>query len=183
VALVGNRLYQMAYSIGAETEPTSPDVLHFLNSFALTGAAAWVPYAPADERYRIDMPADPKVSSETLANGVLQTKASVVWIAASYAVTTADYPDAPFDASMAAKLLADARDAAASGHELVRDQPITVAGTPGREYTIAQGDGMTTVTRSAFVGTRLYQVTYGTRDRTEPAPPDMRRFFDSFVPK
>jgi hypothetical protein len=183
VTLVGNRLYQMAYSIGAETEPTSPDVLHFLNSFALTALAPWVPYGSADGRYRIDMPADPKVSSETLANGVLQTEVAVVELAARYAVTTADYPDASLDASMAAKRLADARDAAAAGHELVRDQPITLVGNPGREYTIARGDGTTIVTRSTLVGTRLYRVTYATRDQTEPPPPDMLRFFDSFALK
>jgi hypothetical protein len=146
-------------------------------------AQTWATYESEAGRFRVDMPGKPDVSLQTSPNGNTQTAAMVLTASTAYLVMFGDSPPDTRSLLPPAELLEKIRDAQAHGQTLLRDQPITIAGNPGREYVIVRTDNMIHAVRATIVGKRLYQVIYAAEGQTEPTSPDMRRFLDSFVPK
>jgi hypothetical protein len=157
------------------------------------GAQTWSTYTSEAGRYRVDMPGTPKLSAPLVEgqDGISLTN-NQVWVAVgnvAYYTSYGDLPPSQIAGMTAAKTLEQVRDGPVDGdggghvgRKLLRDQPITIAGYPGREYVIALTTNYTLVVHSTLVGRRVYQVIYSAPGQTEPTSPDVRRFLDSFTP-
>jgi hypothetical protein len=152
------------------------------------GAAAqtWTTYTSVAGHFQIDMPGMPQLSATPVkimdGNTVVNYWGRLVVGPVAYYVSYGDYP-ARWFGLIGPEALEQVRDGSARGRTLVRDQPMTVAGGPGREYVVATSDRTISVVRSTLLGTRLYQVVYATMGQIEPTTPDVRRFLDSFALK
>ncbi|MDP3162581.1 MAG: hypothetical protein Q8N31_21420 [Reyranella sp.] len=149
------------------------------------GAQTWIEYRPADGRFRIEMPGTPVVSSVPLDVGkaprVMQIEAMTKIADVAFAATYTDMPDGLARSAPPEKLLERIRDGSVAGGQLLSDKPLTVGGLAAREYTF-NNFGLFMVTRSAWSGRRLYQITVAGRVAGIDRQPDTRRFLDSFTP-
>ncbi|CAN5855433.1 hypothetical protein BH11PSE3_BH11PSE3_32520 [soil metagenome] len=148
------------------------------------GAAAqtWTAFSPEGGRYKIDMPAPPKVATTTVsgANGNNPMTEAVVQLrGASYVASYVDYPDRVSTVHSSDVLLDRARDGMSSGNTIRGEQKITLGRTAGREFVIVEKNGNVNAIRIYWSRNRLYTLVVTGRAGIE-GQPDTRRFFDSF---
>ena len=147
-------------------------------------AQAWIEIRPEGGRYSILMPGAAQNSSEpiSLPDGRTVSMRQTIHETAdaAYLGTFTDYPADVMAGQDPEALLIRVRDGSARGHTVRRDQRISIAGNPGREYVIVQANGIVLVTRSLLVGQRLYQWIAAGRGNIETRP-ETRNFIDSFM--
>ena len=152
----------------------------------LSGAAmaqSWTAFSPEGGRYRVDMPAQPKVEGAPISWGgekLTMTEATVRQPAAVYLVSYVDYPDRIAMAASSDAMLDEVPNGMASGNTLRGEQKLTVGRATGREFTITEANGATNAVRLYWACNRLYQLMVTGRCGIENQP-DTRRFFDSFA--
>ncbi len=152
----------------------------------LTGTATaqgWMAYSPEGGRYRVDMPAQPRVEMVPISWGgekLTMTEATARLPAAVYLVSHVDYPDRIAMAASSDVMLDKVRNGMASGNTLRGEQKITLGRAAGREFTVTQANGATNAVRLYWARNRLYQLMVTGRAGIETQP-DTRRFFDSFT--
>ena len=152
----------------------------------LAGAAlaqGWTAYSPDGGRYRVDMPAAPKVSTAPIPVGpgqtVPMTEAEVRLGNVGYLASWVDYPERIARAASADLMLDRIRDGSSAGNTLRAEKKLTLGRFPGREYVVVQANGTNTAMRTYWVRGRLYQLMVTGTAGIE-AQPDTRRFFESF---
>ena len=152
----------------------------------LSGAAlaqGWAAYSPDGGRYRVDMPATPKVGTAPIPVGAGQTvpmtEAEVRLGNVAYLAAYVDYPERIARAASAELMLDRVRDGSSAGNTLRGEKKLTSGRFPGREYVVVQANGTNTAMRLYWVRGRLYQLMV-TGGAGIEAQPDTRRFFDSF---
>ena len=152
----------------------------------LAGAAlaqGWTAYSPDGGRYRVDMPAAPKVSTAPIPVGpgqtVPMTEAEVRLGNVGYLASYVDYPERIARGASAELMLDRVRDGSSAGNTLRAEKKLTLGRFPGREYVVVQANGTNTALRTYWVRGRLYQLMV-TGGAGIEAQPDTRRFFDSF---
>ncbi len=152
---------------------------------ALTAAQAqtWIEVKPEGGAYRVMVPGEVKFSQQTvaLAGGGSVQMYQALYETADMALlsTHVDYPDDVIRGQSPEQLLMNVRDGSAKGNKLRSDRALTVSGHPAREYVIVMANDLVSVTRSALVGTRLYQIIAVVAAGSE-SNPAIRRFIDSF---
>ena len=156
----------------------------WLLCFASTALAqGWTAYNPEGGRYRVDLPAQPKVETAPITWGgekLTMIEATVRQPAAVYLVSYVDYPDRIAMAASSDVMLDKVRNGMASGNTLRGEQKITLGRATGREFTITEANGTTTAVRLYWARNRLYQLMVAGRAGIENQP-GTRRFFDSFA--
>jgi hypothetical protein len=152
----------------------------------LAGAAlaqGWTAFSPDGGRYRVDMPAAPKVSTAPIPIGpgqtVPMTEAEVRLGNVGYLASWVDYPERIARAASADLMLDRIRDGSSAGNTLRAEKKLTLGRFLGREYVVVQANGTNTAMRTYWVRGRLYQLMV-TGGAGIEAQPDTRRFFDSF---
>ena len=146
-------------------------------------AQGWTAFSPEGGRYRIDMPAQPKVETAPISWGgekLTMTEATVRLPAAVYLVSYVDYPDRVAMAGSSDVMLDKVRNGMASGSTLSGERKIASGRAAGREFTIIQANGVANAVRLFWARNRLYQLMVTGRAGIETQP-DTRRFFDSFA--
>jgi hypothetical protein len=162
-------------------------VLLVANVGAPAWAQTWTTYTSEGGRYRVELPQQPQLST---ANAHLQDGSTPpVYLATATAgpatciVSYSDFPAHYLDGVPPERTLEQIRGVPTDDHKLLRDQPIIIAGHPGREYVVVLKNSRTLVFRTTLVGPRLYQLVYGVAGQIDPTSPDVRRFLDSFTPQ
>lgn len=146
-------------------------------------AQSWTAFSPEGGRYRIDMPASPRVSTTPIssANGtVSMTEAVLQTPGAVYVVSHVDYPERVAAAHSSDVLLDRARDGMVGGRTIRGEQRLTLGRTPGREFVIIEKNDNVNAVRIYWARNRLYTLMATGRPGIE-SQPDTRRFFDSFA--
>ena len=106
----------------------------------LTGAAVaqgWTAFSPEGGRYRVDMPAAPKVSTAPIPVGpgqtVPMTEAEVRLGNVGYLASWVDYPERIARAASADLMLDRIRDGSSAGNTLRAEKKLTLGRFMGRE--------------------------------------------------
>ena len=164
---------------------TAIALIGVVSSFAVDATAqSWTSYSPQGGRYRVDMPAAPKVDTAPISIGggqtVPMTEAVAPWQGATFLASFVDYPDRIARAVSTDLLLDRVRDGAAAGNVLRAERKLALGRFPGREYVIVQPNGVNTAVRTYWVRGRLYQLTVSGGAGIE-GQAATRRFFDSFA--
>lgn len=146
---------------------------------ATAAAQSWAAFSPEGGRFRIDMPAPPKVSTTTIsgANGTSPMTEAVAQVpGASYVASYVDYPDRVAMAHSSDVLLDRTRD----GHTIRGEEKLTLGRTAGRAFTIIEKNGSVSAVRIYWARNRLYTLAVTSRPGIQ-SQSDTQRFFDSFV--
>src|SRR5260370_28662306 len=121
----------------------------------LAGAAlaqGWTAYSPDGGRYRVDMPAAPKVSTAPIPIGpgqtVPMTEAEARLGNVGYLASWVDYPERIARAASADLMLDRVRDGPSAGNTLRAEKKLTLGRFPGREYVIVQANRTNTAMRT-----------------------------------
>lgn len=155
-------------------------------TLAVAGAAmaqGWTAFSPEGGRFRIEMPAPPKVGTTTISasNGTSpMTEAVVQMPGATYVASYIDYPDRVAMAHSSEVLLDRARDGMASGRTIRGERKLTAGRSAGREFVIVESNGTVNAVRLYWARNRLFTLAVTGRQGVETAP-DTQRFLDSFA--
>ncbi len=159
-------------------------IVWMLASAGLVHAQSWNEVRPEGGRYSVSMPGKAEASTQDvpLPDGrkVTMYQSTFETPKAAYLSTHVDYPADAIKDMTTETILNNVRDGSAKGHKVRIEQRITIAGHPAREYVIEQAGNLILVTRSVFIGRRLYQIIvvgYAGIDSN----PDTRKFLESFA--
>ena len=150
-------------------------------SMLLLGCAQNPPrpaFAPAGAGFSVQMPGTPQ--ERTNPNGTHMYAAQVGKLA--YIVGYHDLPPRVRPtASIRERVFDASRDAMTGqgGAKLLGEQDTTLDGHPGREMKLKTREGYFMQLKTAFNGSRLYQVSVVT-PMDESTAPEIKRFIDSF---
>ena len=167
---------------------------HFLAVLMAAGATAllpyqgraqgWLEYKPEGGRFRVDLPALPKIAivQVPIGNGntVPMTEATTVVSRVAYIVSYVDYPPAVTKGAAADVILTKVRDGAASGGSYRDEKKLQLGRVEGREYTVVQSNGNVAVTRTYWSRARLFSLVVDGKAGIETQPAT-RQFLDSFA--
>jgi hypothetical protein len=145
----------------------------------------WVPLAPADSFFRIDMPGEPQVVRRQVKLPFGDAPVNM-WVVddgdRAFIVGFTEYPDQVNEVASADELL----DSARNGHlqnvagRLVRDEPVERDGHRGRIIEIEAASGAAHVQGELVIAhSRLYQILATTKP-DERDGPRVTRFLASF---
>lgn len=167
---------------------------HFLAVLMAGGATAllpqaasaqgWMEYKPEGGRFRVDLPALPKIAIVQVpignGNAVPMTEATSVASRVAYIASYVDYPPAVTKGAAADVILSKVRDGAAAGGSYRDERKLQLGRAEGREYTVVQGNGNVAVTRTYWARGRLFTLVVDGRAGIETQPAT-RQFLDSFA--
>jgi hypothetical protein len=171
---------------------TIPTILTLLVLGVTVGVAAgaaaetWSEYRSAAGRYRVEMPGTPVLEESEVK--LAENRGTQMYEATvetpdneAYLCSYIDYPWDILSGQTPQQILIAARDATLvdEGDVLRSDRTISVAGFPGREYTIDRADTYVLVARTVMVRSRFYQVMVVTPPGRDTRPA-VRRFIESF---
>lgn len=149
-----------------------------------TRAQGWLEYKPEGGRFRVDLPALPKIVIVQVpignGNSVPMTEATSVVSQVAYIASYVDYPPAVTRGAAADVILTKVRDGAAAGGTYRDERKLQLGRTEGREYTIVQGNGNVAVTRTYWARGRLFTLVVDGKPGIA-SQPETRQFLDSFA--
>lgn len=147
-------------------------------------AQGWMEYKPEGGRFRVDLPALPKIAivQVPIGNGntVPMTEATSVVSRVAYIASYVDYPPAVTKGAAADVILTKVRDGAAAGGSYRDEKKLQLGRVEGREYTVVQGNGNVAVTRTYWARGRLFSLVVDGKAGIE-SQPATRQFLDSFA--
>ena len=166
---------------------------HFLAFLMAGGAAAllpvavraqgWMEYKPEGGRFRVDLPALPKIAivQVPIGNGntVPMTEATSVVSGIAYIASYVDYPPTVTKGAAADVILTHVRNGAAAGNSYRDETKLQIGRVEGREFTVVQGNGNVAVTRVYWSRGRLFQIVVDGKAGIEKHPAT-RQFLESF---
>lgn len=167
---------------------------HFL-ALLVTGSAAaflpkrasaegWLEYKPEGGRFRVDLPALPKIAivQVPIGNGntVPMTEATSLVSRVAYIASYVDYPPAVTRGAAADVILTQVRNGAAAGNSYRDEKKLQIGRVEGREFTVVQGNGNVAVTRIYWSRGRLFQLVVDGKAGIETQPAT-RQFLESFA--
>lgn len=166
----------------------------FLALLATAGAAAflpetvsaqgWMEYKPEGGRFRVDLPALPKIAivQVPIGNGntVPMTEATSVVSRVAYIASYVDYPPTVTKGAAADVILTHVRNSAATGNSYRDEKKLQIGRVEGREFTVVQGNGNVAVTRIYWARGRLFQLVVDGKAGIENQPAT-RQFLESFA--
>jgi hypothetical protein len=155
-------------------------------AFGYQQGAGWEKFNSPEGRFNILMPAKPEQKVKEVDSPVgkqtLYTY-SVLNNTGYFGVTYGDYPVEPNSAAQKETVLDRiTKSLAARGAEMIGEKKITLAGHPGREFTVdknIQGTDVVYNWRIYLVGQRLYQLAVVT-PKANAGSPDVAKFLTSF---
>ena len=167
---------------------------HFLAVLMAGGATAllphqgraqgWMEYKPEGGRFRVDLPALPKIAIVQVpignGNSVPMTEATSMVSRVAYIASYVDYPSAITKGAAADVILTKVRDGAAAGGSYRDEKKLQLGRAEGREYTVVQGNGNVAVTRTYWARGRLFTLVVDGKAGVETQPAT-RQFLDSFA--
>jgi hypothetical protein len=152
-------------------------------SAQLQVAQPWHEFKPDGGRYRVDMPALPKIAIVQVPTGggasVPMEEATAVVRRVSYIASYVDYPASVTKGAAADVILNQVRKGASTGNTVRDEKKLQLGRSEGREYTVVQANGNVAVTRIYWVRGRLYQLVVDGPATAEKAP-ETRKFLESF---
>jgi predicted Zn finger-like uncharacterized protein len=149
----------------------------------LAPSPKWRPHESRTGGFKVELPAEPRtdISAPGLGNADREKVVGArVWNQAVYAVGYEDIPRAGKrlpDEGYLADQVTELRTI--PNIQVLRDQPITVAGFPGHEVEFVAGNGGTYVLRLVIADHRLYRLVAGGKS-VRSGDENVRRFLDSF---
>jgi hypothetical protein len=150
--------------------------------FLILPGPQWHTHESDNGGFKVELPAPAQKNFKT--NGVKQQPGTTTegTILASrlevYAVAYRDIPRLANEEKALDDAVADMRNDG-NVRQVIRSEPVTVSGFPGREVEFRGADGGIYVARIVVAGSRLYQVIGGGQF-SKPGNPNVRRFLDSF---
>ena len=156
-----------------------------LASSSAFAADDWKDYSSPEGRFSVEFPGTPQQAKQPMQTKVGTLVARLTMLSSSnslfYGVLYLDYPKATLEKFSADDLLEGSRESAikrVKGGRLAGEEKISLAGNPGRQFTVdAPGDVRMTV-RVYLVMNRLYWLIASVKSGDKDADP--KRFFDSF---
>ena len=150
----------------------------------MAAAQAWMEYKPEGGRFRVDLPALPKIAivQVPIGNGntVPMTEATSVVSRVAYIASYVDYPPAVTKSAAADVILSHVRNSAAAGNTYRDETKLLIGRVEGREFTVVQGSGNVAVTRIYWSRGRLFQLVVDGKAGIENQPAT-RQFLESFA--
>ncbi len=147
-------------------------------------AQGWLEYKPEGGRFRVDLPALPKIAIVQLpignGNTVPMTEATAVVSRVAYIASYVDYPATVTKGAAADVILNTVRNGAASGGSYRDEKKLQIGRVEGREFTVVQPSGNVAVTRIYWSRGRLFQLVVDGQAGIE-SQPATRHFLDSFA--
>jgi len=152
--------------------PTSAQVI--------PAASEWINYTSAAGRCRFLMPAEPRVTEQSLETGAGKLVNNVFLALTQFAVFSVSYADIPPNTPKSKSLLDSVRKGVLNGIKgtLISSSNISHKGYPGREFQ-ALSDSGTYTARIFLVNARLYQLVVVAVPGKVPSA-DVHRFLNSF---
>lgn len=151
---------------------------------AMARAQGWLEYKPEGGRFRVELPALPKIAIVQVpignGNAVPMTEATCVVSRVAYIASYVDYPPAITKGAAADVILSRVRDGAATGGTYRDERKLQLGRVEGREYTVVQGNGNVAVTRTYWSRGRLFTLVVDGKAGIETQPAT-RQFLDSFA--
>lgn len=151
---------------------------------AMARAQGWLEYKPEGGRFRVDLPALPKIAivQVPIGNGntVPMTEATSLVSRVAYIASYVDYPPAVTKGAAADVILTQVRNGAAAGNSYRDEKKLQIGRVEGREFTVVQGNGNVAVTRIYWARGRLFQLVVDGTAGIENQPAT-RQFLESFA--
>jgi hypothetical protein len=149
-----------------------------------TRAQGWMEYKPEGGRFKVELPALPRIAivQVPIGNGntVPMTEATSMVSRVAYIASYVDYPSAVTKGAAADVILTKVRDGAAAGGSYREERKLQLGRVEGREYTVVQGNGNVAVTRTYWSRGRLFTLVVDGRAGIETQSAT-RQFLDSFA--
>ena len=147
-------------------------------------AQGWLEYKPEGGRFRVDLPALPRIAIVQVPignnNTVPMTEATSMVSQVAYIASYVDFPNTVTRGAAADVILTQVRNGAASGGSYRDEKKLQNGRVEGREYTIVQPNGNVAVTRTYWSRGRLFQLVVDGKPGIETQPAT-RQFLDSFA--
>jgi hypothetical protein len=147
-------------------------------------AQGWLEYKPEGGRFRVDLPALPKIAIVQMpignGNTVPMTEATAVVSRVAYIASYVDYPATVTKGAAADVILNTVRNGAAAGGSYRDEKKLQIGRVEGREFTVVQNDGNVAVTRIYWSRGRLFQLVVDGKAGIETQSAT-RHFLDSFT--
>lgn len=150
----------------------------------LARAQGWMEYKPEGGRFRVDLPALPKIAivHVSIGNGntVPMTEATSMVGQVAYVASYVDYPNTVTKGAAADVILTHVRNSAATGNSYRDEKKLQLGRAEGREYTVVLGNGNVAITRTYWSRGRLFQLVVDGKAGIETLPAT-RQFLESFA--
>jgi len=188
---VKQRLYQMLMA-GTEADVSSANATRFFNSFKLTADEQtanqpdWLEFAVPEGGFTILMPGKPE--KEIIPVTIPGEETSMYFYSFTSPEGTAfiaSYSDMNLDVASEDKVkmfldgVREGQVKSNKANKLIAEKSITLAGYPGREFTIKTPAGIT-ISRVYLVGNRVYQLFFVKPAGYQDGEKSGQRFLDSF---
>jgi hypothetical protein len=147
-------------------------------------AQGWMEYRPEGGRFRVDLPALPKIAIVQMpignGNTVPMTEATAVVSGVAYIASYVDYPATMTKGAAADVILNTVRNGAAAGGTYRDEKKLQIGRVEGREFTVVQPNGNVAVSRIYWARGRLFQLVVDGQAGIETQSAT-RQFLDSFA--